>query len=93
MSEIKTFLETAKGGKTLRSLLQYLLVEDITEEFESAKLSDSINKIFEMLNSGSLDKNVEDILNETIFKGKKDEVLSRLNSLKEAFLSKGRGTA
>ena len=93
MSEIKTFLETAKGGKTLRSLLQYLLVEDITEEFESAKLSDSINKIFEMLNSGSLDKNVENILNETIFKGKKDEVLSRLNSLKEAFLSKGRGTA
>ena len=93
MSEIKTFLETAKGGKTLRSLLQYLLVEDITEEFESAKLSDSINKIFEMLNSGSLDKNVEDILNETIFKGKKNEILSRLNSLKEAFLSKGRGTA
>jgi hypothetical protein len=93
MSEIKTFLETAKGGKTLRSLLQYLLVEDITEEFESAKLSDSINKTFEMLNSGSLDKNVEDILNETIFKGKKDEVLSRLNSLKEAFLSKGTGTA
>ena len=46
-----------------------------------------------MLNSGSLDKNVEDILNETIFKSKKDEVLSRLNSLKEAFLSKGRGTA
>lgn len=93
MSEIKTFLETAKGDKTLRSLLQYLLVEDITEEFQNAKLSDSINKIFEMLNSGSLDKNVEDILNETIFKGKKDEVLSRLNSLKEAFLSKGRGTA
>ena len=93
MSEIKTFLETAKGGKTLRSLLQYLLVEDITEEFQNAKLSDSINKIFEMLNSGSLDKNVEDILNETIFKGKKDEILSRLNSLKEAFLSKGTGTA
>ena len=93
MSEIKTFLETAKGGKILRSLLQYLLVEDITEEFENAKLSDSINKTFEMLNSGSLDKNVEDILNEGIFKGKKDEVLSRLNSLKEAFLSKGTGTA
>ena len=93
MSEIKTFLETAKGGKILRSLLQYLLVEDITEEFESAKLSDSINKTFEMLNSGSLDKNVEDILNESLFESKKDEVLSRLNSLKEAFLSKGTGTA
>ena len=93
MSEIKTFLETARGDKTLRSLLQYLLVKDIKEEFEDAKLSDSINKIFEMLNSGSLDKNVENILNETIFKGKKNEVLSRLNSLKEAFLSKGTGTA
>ena len=93
MSEIKTFLETAKKGKTLRSLLQFLLVKDITEEFKNANLSSSINKTFEMLNSGSLDNEVENILNETIFKGKKDEVLSRLNSLKEAFLSKGRGTA
>ena len=93
MSEIKTFLETAKKGKTLRSLLQYLLVKDITEEFESANLSNSITKTFEMLNSGSLDDEVENILNETIFKDKKDEILSRLNSLKEAFLSKGTGTA
>jgi|DEB0MinimDraft_4_1074332.scaffolds.fasta_scaffold00027_40 hypothetical protein len=93
MSEIKTFLETAKKGKTLRSLLQFLLVKDITEEFKGANLSSSISKTFEMLNSGSLDNEVENILNETIFKGKKDEVLSRLNSLKEAFLSKGTGTA
>lgn len=93
MSEIKTFLETAKQGKTLRSLLQYLLVKDITEEFKDANLSNSITKTFEMLNSGSLDNEVENILNETIFKGKKNEVLSRLNSLKEAFLSKGTGTA
>ena len=77
----------------MRSLLQFLLVKDITEEFKNANLSSSINKTFEMLNSGSLDNEVENILNETIFKGKKDEVLSRLNSLKEAFLSKGRGTA
>jgi len=93
MSEIKTFLETAKKGKTLRSLLQFLLVKDITEEFKNANLSSSISKTFEMLNSGSLDNEVENILNETIFKGKKNEVLSRLNSLKEAFLSKGTGTA
>ena len=77
----------------MRSLLQFLLVKDITEEFKNANLSSSISKTFEMLNSGSLDNEVENILNETIFKGKKDEVLSRLNSLKEAFLSKGRGTA
>ena len=96
MSEIKNFLETAtsKNRGVMKQLLEYILVSpDIATIFKEAKLSDSMAKLFQGLNTGTFDKQIETILNQGIFKSKKKEILATLEELKELSKDSITGTA
>lgn len=96
MSEIKNFLETAtsKNRGVMKQLLEYILVSpDIATIFKEAKLSDSMVKLFQGLNTGTFDKQIETVLNQGIFKSKKKEILATLEELKELSKDSITGTA
>lgn len=96
MSEIKNFLETAtsKNRGVMKQLLEYILVSpDIATIFKEAKLSDSMVKLFQGLNTGTFDEQIETVLNQGIFKSKKKEILATLEELKELSKDSITGTA